>query len=189
MLSVSTPALCGEGRAFPFPAAAAVAQPELLLVRWQAEFERGMQGSQALPVKPLKTASSLGRERYDLFPLHLHPKATGVLLTSHQKWLTTDSSSGNECARGPGGRPQCAGLTPRAAQLRVPVQGPIPRLPGPSALGKSCLSGKTWGKLSMASGCQGGWHTGNSAQCPEDKVLIVCNEQLGTLRPGDGRDA
>lgn len=53
--------------------------------------------------KPLKKASSLERERdATFFPLHLHPKTNGVLLTSHKKRLMTDSSNGNERAIGLG---------------------------------------------------------------------------------------
>lgn len=66
-------------------------------------WEWGVGGSQALLAKPFKKASSLERKRdATFFPLHLHPKANGVLLTSHKKQLMTDSSNGNERAIGLG---------------------------------------------------------------------------------------
>lgn len=61
------------------------------------------QGKQALLANPLKKRHHLsGESDATFFPLHLRPKATGVLLTSHKKRLMPDSSDGNESARGPG---------------------------------------------------------------------------------------
>lgn len=91
--------------------------------------QQGAGGSQALPAKSLKQRGIvLGEGGGTTFlPLNLHPKATGVLLTSQKKRLTADSSDGNECAEGPGGQPPCAGSTPRATRLRIP--GPSSHLP------------------------------------------------------------
>lgn len=92
----TTPLRVKEGGQFPFLAAAGISQLDLLVVRRQGWGLGGWagdaRGSQALPTKPLRKVIILGRERYPLFPFHLHPKATGVLLTSHQRRLMTDSS-------------------------------------------------------------------------------------------------
>lgn len=116
-----------RGGQFPFLAVAGISQLDLLVVKRQGwglgGWEGDAKGSQALPTKPLRKVI-LRRERYPLFPFHLRPKATGVLLTSHQRRLMTDSSDGSEHARGLGCEPQCAGLTPRGSQDLRPGSHP-----------------------------------------------------------------
>lgn len=143
---------------------------------------------QALPAKPLEKGIILEEGGCATFSLYPCPRATGVLLTSHKKRLMIDSSDGNECAKGPGGEPLCAGLTPKAAQLRSPHQLPPPAALGSRALGKSSLSkalgASSSGPLDAREAVPAGpvpRALGISGQSTE--ALIVSSEQLGTLRP------
>lgn len=108
----------------------------------------------------------------------------------------TDSSNGNEGAKGPGGEPRGAGLTPRAAHLSIPRLGSyLPWLPGPSALGKSSLSEKLGANSRWCQDARGAGELAHRELCPvplglpgpsAEKVLIVFSEPRGTLRPGGG---
>lgn len=142
-----------RGGQFPFLAVAGISQLDLLVVKQQGSglggWEGDAKGSQALPTKPLRKVIILRRERYPLFPFHLRPKATGVLLTSHQRRLMTDSSDGSEHARGLGCEPQCAAGQP-GSPTRLPSLGS--QDPGPQG---GPASVKSQVKLEMASGYQG----------------------------------
>lgn len=128
-----------RGGAFLFRAAAGISQLELLLLRCQGGWEDDARGSQALPAKPLTKGIILGEgEQPPLPPAPVIsvPRASGLLLTSHQNLepLATDSSKGNEGARGPGSESRVLHES-LWNQLRI-LCWPGSHL---SALGKSCL--------------------------------------------------